>query len=64
MIHEYTLSTAFDVSTATFDGADEAFSVRSQHTASGFVFNNDGTKIYVVGGNSVDVYEYDTINCL
>ena len=58
-IHEYTLSTPFNVSDASFDGEDETFSVRSQHTyASGFVFNNDGTKFYVVGGNS-NVYEYD-----
>ena len=58
-IHEYTLSTPFNVSDASFDGEDETFSVRSQHTyASGFVFNNDGTKFYVVGGNS-NVSEYD-----
>ena len=59
-IHEYTLSTPFNVSTASFDGEDETFSVRSQHTnAAGFVFNNDGTKFYVVGGNNSNVYEYD-----
>ena len=32
-ILEYTLSTAFDVSTASYDGADETFSIGSQHTS-------------------------------
>ena len=52
-VNEYTLSTGFDVSTASFvDG----FSVRSQEIhPCGLAFNSDGTKMFVVGTNGDDV---------
>jgi len=59
-INEYTLSTGFDVSTATFV---DAFSVASQETAPyGIAFNNDGTKMFVVGvaGQAVNEYTLGT----
>jgi hypothetical protein len=47
-INEYTLSTPFDVSTATFD--DVVFSVAMQETTpTGMAFSNDGLKMFVVG---------------
>ena len=53
---EYTLSTAFDISTASYDSA---FSVHSQDTKpSGVAFNSDGTKMFVLGGVGNDVIEY------
>jgi sugar lactone lactonase YvrE len=57
-VHQYNLSTAFDVSTAAYDNV--SFSVASQDTLpSSIVFNNDGTKMYMAGtGNSI--YEYST----
>jgi hypothetical protein len=61
-VNEYTLSTAFDVSTAVFrdfKGDGTGFSVNAQDaTPSGIAFNNNGTKMFVVGSNGDDVNEY------
>jgi len=55
-VNEYTLSTAFDVSTASFV---DSFSVAAQETSPrGLAFNNDGTKMFVMGYVGVDVNEY------
>ena len=55
-VNEYTLSTGFDVSTASFT---TLFSVAGQDTSPrGLTFNNNGTKMFVVGGAGVDVNEY------
>jgi len=55
-INEYTLSTAFDVSTASFVGS---FSVAAQDTNPlGLAFSSDGAKMFVVGNDGDDVYEY------
>ena len=55
-LNHYNLSTAFDVSTASFYNN---FSVASQETTpSGFAWNNDGTKMYVCGTSSQAVNEY------
>jgi DNA-binding beta-propeller fold protein YncE len=46
-IREYTLSTGYDISTASYDSF---FSVSSQDTSPrGLAFNNDGTKMFVAG---------------
>ena len=60
-INEYTLSTPFDVSTASF--ANVIFSVSKQDTSPrGMAFSNDGAKMFVVGdvGNSVNEYTLST----
>ena len=58
-INEYTLSTAFDVSTASYAGDDERFNFSSQETRPGeLVFNNDGTKMFLTGNSGDDVNEY------
>jgi sugar lactone lactonase YvrE len=55
-VNEYTLSTGFDVSTATFV---DSFSVSAQDTAPrGIAFNTDGTKMFIVGQQGEDVNEY------
>jgi len=55
-VHEYTLGTAFDVSTASFV---DSFSVKAQENASqGVAFSSDGTKMFVVGSAGDAVYEY------
>ena len=55
-VNEYTLSTGFDVSTASYS---QNFSVSSQEDNSrGMVFNADGTKMFIVGSSSDTVYQY------
>ncbi len=55
-VNEYTLSTGFDVSTASFV---DSFDVSSQETTpGGLAFNTDGTKMFVVGNAGDDVNEY------
>ena len=55
-VNEYTLSTGFDVSTASFV---DSFSVASQETEpQGIAFNNDGTKMFIVGIDGIEVNEY------
>ena len=56
-VHEYNLSAAWDVSTASFL---QSFSVATQETApSGVFFKPDGTKMYIVGPNTDFINEYD-----
>lgn len=56
-VHQYTLSTAFDISTASYDSVN--FSVASQETDPyGLAFNNDGTKMYITGNTSDSIFEY------
>ena len=58
-VHQYTLSTAFDLSTASYDGVSASFSVASRDsTPLDIAFNNDGTKLHMVGNNSDTVYQY------
>ena len=58
-VNQYTLSTAFDVGTASFDNA--TFSVASQSTSpTNLIFNNDYTKMYVASYSGDRVYQYST----
>jgi 6-phosphogluconolactonase (cycloisomerase 2 family) len=58
-VYRYGLSTAFDLSTASYDSV--SFSVSSQLSgAKGLAFNNNGTKMYIVGNTTDDVYQYST----
>ena len=55
-VSEYNLSTNFDISTATFV---DNFVVRSQENSPYSVkFNNDGTKMFIVGTGSANVNEF------
>jgi sugar lactone lactonase YvrE len=55
-VHEYTLSTAWNISTATFV---QNFSVAGQElTPNAVFFKPDGTAMYIVGISSDAVYEY------
>ena len=57
-VYQYTCSTAFDITTATYDS--KSFSVTSQETAiAGLFFKSDGTKMYVCGDVGDAVFEYD-----
>jgi len=57
-VHQYDLTTGFDVSTASFAGT--SFDVSGQATEPrGVAFNSDGTRMFVIGGNSDSVHQYD-----
>ena len=56
-VYEYDLSTAWNVTTASYL---QTFSVASQDTSpDGVFFKPDGTKMYIVGRTNDSVYEYD-----
>ena len=57
-VSEYTLSTAFDVSTASYSGDTERFSVSQDEFPTDMTFSNDGTKMFVIGGQNDSIYEY------
>ena len=55
-VDEYTLSTAYDVSTAVFV---DSFSVASEDNKPfGVRFNNDGSKMFIAGRTNQKVFEY------
>ena len=55
-VYEYTLSSGFDLSTASYA---QALDVSGQDTLpKDVVFNTDGTKMFVLGGIGEDVNEY------
>jgi sugar lactone lactonase YvrE len=57
-VFQYTLSSAFDISTATY--ASKSFSVTTQETApTGLWFKSDGTIMYVIGVTSDTVFQYN-----
>ena len=56
-VNEYNLSTAWDMSTASYS---QNFSVATQDGApEGFFFSPDGTKMFMIGRANDNVYEYD-----
>ena len=61
-IYQYSLSTAFDISTATYDNVSLDISSTNPYPTC-LKFNNDGTKLWVVSpnvlaGTSESIYEY------
>ena len=58
LIHSYTLSTAFDLSTATLD--IETFDLQFQETdVTGLAFRDDGCRMFTTGRNSDRIFQYD-----
>ena len=56
-VHQYTLSTAWDLSTASY--ANKEFNFYSEdHSPNGVTFKPDGTKIYMVGDGNDKVFQY------
>ena len=57
-IFQYSLSTAFDLNTASYDSV--SFNTDFQDNAPQDIsFNTDGTKMFIYGGNSAQVYQYN-----
>ena len=56
IVYEYALTTAFDVTTASFT---DSFDVSSQDTETTSIeFNGDGTKMFILGNGSSNINEY------
>jgi len=56
-VYQYTLSTAWDLSTASYDSV--SFSVSSQDGSPyGIFFKDDGTKMFILGSATDTVYQY------
>ena len=60
---EYTLTTGFDFSTLSYAGHSERFNLHSYDATGdsqprGIAFNNDGTKMFVIGNSADEVNEY------
>ena len=56
-VYQYSLSTAWDISTASYDSV--SFSTSSQDTAPlDLTFNSDGTKMYMIGATTDAIYQY------
>jgi sugar lactone lactonase YvrE len=56
-VYQYTLSSAWDISTASYDSV--SFSVTSQEaTPQGMFFGDSGAKMYIVGDTNDTVYQY------
>jgi 6-phosphogluconolactonase (cycloisomerase 2 family) len=54
-VSQYTLSTAWDVSTASYDSVDF---VQQDSAPTGLEFSSDGTKMYTIGTGADTVYQY------
>lgn len=56
-VHQFTLSTAWDISTGTADGVD--LDVSGEDTApTGIAFSSDGTKMFILGFTNDSVFQY------
>lgn len=56
-VHEYSCSTAFDISTASH--TQDLSVVSEETTIQSVAWNDDGSKIYIVGSENNTVYEYN-----
>ena len=57
---EYSLGTAFDVSTAVYGGQSEEFNIGTEESsAESISFNGDGSKLFIIGINGKSVVEYN-----
>jgi hypothetical protein len=56
-VHEYNLSTGFDVSTISYTGKSLSVAAK-ENTPLGLTFNTDGTKLFIIGVGSNKIHEY------
>ena len=60
-VFQYSLSTAWDISTASYDSI--SFSVLDEDaSAQDIFFKSDGSKMYIVGDDTNSIYQYSTSN--
>ena len=64
-IEQFTVSTAFDVSTATYLRNNNALDIYSQESSpTSLAINNDGTKMFVLDSSGDDINEYDLASAI
>ena len=56
-VHEYTLSTAYDVSSASYVDALDISS--HEATSSGLEFDDDGSMMYIIGQDGIEINVYE-----
>lgn len=56
-VYQYSLSTAFDLSTASYDSTSFSVSGQTSYPV-GIAFNNDGTKMYISDLGVHNIYQY------
>lgn len=59
-VHQYSLSTAWDVSTLSYDNVSFSVSSQGETIPNGVAFKDDGSKMYVVGVLNDTIYQYTT----
>jgi sugar lactone lactonase YvrE len=57
IIYQYSCATAWDVSTASYD--TKSFVAGQDNSPRGLFFKSDGIRFYTVGGQFLNVYQYD-----
>lgn len=57
-VHQYSLSTAWDITTASYDSKD-ALITTQEDTPHSLVFNSDGTSFYAAGNTADTIFQYD-----
>jgi len=55
-VHSYTLSTAYDIGTASFN---QQYNITKDAGPLGITFNNDGTKMFIAGDQFDSIYSYN-----
>ena len=56
-IYQYSLSTPYDLDTISYDNVSHNVSSEDS-SPRGIIFNNDGSRIYVVGGDAQSIHQY------
>ena len=55
-VYQYTLTTPWDVSTASY--ASKSYNATEEGSPSGLAFSSDGSKMYIIGTNNDTIYQY------
>lgn len=59
---KFLLDSPYDVSTAIFTGASQTFNFTQDSDARRLIFNNDGSKAFILGAEFDNVYEFELLD--
>lgn len=57
-IYQYTLGTAWDITTASFNGSPGAYNITVDTVPSATIFRPDGKRAFVLGGGQLKLYQF------